>query len=60
MAKFSFDTDRETAEELNAELPDGEPWGEYILECVELRKKIEGRELQLTEPDTRSVEEKAD
>lgn len=50
MSKFSFHTDRRTATRLKNELPDGEEWGEYILECVELREKIEGRDLVLTEP----------
>ena len=52
MAKFSFHTDPETRGALKDELPDGEPWGEYLLECVELRKRVEGRDLVLTEPHT--------
>lgn len=58
MAKFTLHTDPETRSRLKDELPEGKPWGEYLLESVELRKKIESRELVLTEPDTRSVEEK--
>lgn len=58
MAKFEFHDDTDTVEQLYEELPDTDSWGDYLLECVELRKKIEGRELHVTPVDTRSVDEK--
>lgn len=58
MTEFSFHDDPETVEELRSELPEAVPWGQYLLECVQLRKRVESREVVLCHPDTRSVEEK--
>ena len=58
MVKVTIHTDTDTAQQLKDELPDGAPWGEYLLECVRLRKRVESREVYLSPADTRSVEEK--
>ena len=58
MANLTIHGKSETIDRLKDELPAGESWDEYLLECVELRKRIESREVRLQAVDTRSVEEK--
>lgn len=50
--------EEETVVKLTEELPNGVDWAEYLLECVEMRKRVEGRDLVLTEPDVRDLEDK--
>jgi len=58
MAKITLHDDAETIRELNDELPDGVSWGGYVLECIRLRKRIEGRDLILADPETVNAEDK--
>lgn len=47
MAKLTIHGEPETIDELKDELPRGTSWDEYILECVEIRKRVEGGKLKL-------------
>lgn len=57
MAKITIHSDTATIDELRDELPDGAEWAEYVLECVRMRKRVESRDLVLTEPDTGSLDD---
>jgi len=60
MAKLTIHDDTETVEELRDELPAGVSWAAYLLECVQMRKRVEGRDLVLRQPHTTPVEENHD
>lgn len=58
MAKFSFHGHPDVIESLQDELPtDGTPWGEYLLEAVQLQKRATGPGLSR---EVRTLERKAE
>lgn len=58
MAKLTIHGKPDDVEKLKEDLPPGVDWASYLRECVDLRKRIEGRELHVSKVDTRPVEEK--